>query len=81
MEIVGLFDVVADKEDETIAEATVTWSVAGATDSEGTSIDENGLLTVSASEEVDTELTVTATYMDGDEAVTGSVTVTVTEGA
>ena len=72
---------VADKEDETIAEATVTWSVAGATDSEGTSIDENGLLTVSASEEVDTELTVTATYMDGDEAVTGSVTVTVTEGA
>ena len=71
---------VADKEDETIAEATVTWSVAGAQQAD-TTISETGLLTVSASEAADTELTVTATYMDGDEAVTGSVTVTVTEGA
>ena len=71
---------VADKEDETIAEATVTWSLSGAQQAD-TTISETGLLTVSASEEVDTELTVTATYMDGDEAVTGSVTVTVTEGA
>ncbi len=68
---------VADKEDETIAEATVTWSLSGAQQAD-TTISETGLLTVSASEAADTELTVTATYMDGDEAVTDSVTVTVT---
>ena len=68
---------VADKEDETIAEATVTWSLSGAQQAD-TTISETGELTVSASEAADTELTVTATYMDGDEAVTGSVTVTVT---
>ncbi len=71
---------VADKEDETIAEATVTWSLSGAQQAD-TTISETGLLTVSASEAADTELTVTATYMDGDEAVTDSVTVTVTAGA
>ena len=68
---------VADKEDGTIAEATVTWSLSGAQQAD-TTISETGLLTVSASEAADTELTVTATYMDGDEAVTDSVTVTVT---
>ena len=70
---------VADKDNAPIADAEVTWSVSGA-QQEDTTISEGGLLTVSASESADTELTVTATYMDGDEAVTGSVTVTVTAG-
>ena len=71
---------VTDKEDETIAEATITWSLSGAQQAD-TTISETGELTVSASEAADTELTVTATYMDGDKAVTNSVTVTVTAGA
>lgn len=70
---------VADKDNAPIADAEVTWSVSGA-QQEDTTISEGGLLTVSASESADTELTVTATYMDGDEAVTGSATVTVTAG-
>ena len=68
---------VTDKEDVAIEGAKVTWSVSGGTD-EGTSIDEEGLLTVAAGEEADTSLTVTATYMDGPKAITDSVTVTVT---
>lgn len=71
--------VVADKEDAPIADAEVTWSLSGA-QQEDTTISEGGLLTVSASEAADTQLTVTATYMDGDVAVTGSATVTVTAG-
>ena len=69
---------VTDKDGEAIEGAAeeVTWSVSGAT-KEDTTI-EGGLLSVSASEEADTQLTVTATYMDGDEAVTDSATVTVT---
>ena len=70
---------VADKEDEAIADATVTWSLSGAQQAD-TTISESGLLTVSASETADTQLTVTATYMDGDVAVTGSATVTVAAG-
>lgn len=67
---------VTDKDNQPIADAEVTWSVSGATQDDTTI--EGGLLSVSASEAADTELTVTATYMDGDEAVTDSVTVTVT---
>ena len=70
---------VADKDNAPIADAEVTWSVSGATQAD-TTITE-GLLNVSTSEPADTPLTVTATYMDGDKAVTGSVTVTVTAGA
>lgn len=71
---------VADKDNAPIADAEVTWSVSGAQQAD-TTISESGLLTVSASETADTELTVTATYMDGDTAVTGLATVTVTAGA
>ena len=71
---------VADKDNAPIADAEVTWSVSGAQQAD-TTISEGGLLTVSASETADTELTVTATYMDGDTAVTGLATVTVTAGA
>ena len=75
------FRAVVNKLGAEVEEATVTWSVSGATDSEGTTINaETGELTVSASEAADTPLTVTATYMDGETECTGSTTVTVTAG-
>ena len=59
---------VADKEGSPVSEANVTWAVTGG--AEGTSIAENGLLTVSASESADTVLTVTATYKDTEAQAT-----------
>lgn len=59
---------VADKEGSPVSEANVTWAVTGG--AEGTSIDEDGLLTVSASESADTVLTVTATYKDEEAQAT-----------
>ena len=67
---------VANKEGSPVSEATVTWSVAGAQQG-GTSIAENGLLTVDGSETAETELTVTATYTKDGVPYTGSYTVTV----
>ena len=51
-----------------MSDANVTWAVTGG--AEGTSIAENGLLTVSASESADTVLTVTATYKDTEAQAT-----------
>lgn len=59
---------VADKEGSPVSEATVTWAVTGG--AEGTSIAENGLLSVPASESADTVLTVTATYKDAEAQAT-----------
>lgn len=59
---------VANKEGSPVSEANVTWAVTGGV--EGTSIAENGLLTVSASERADTVLTVTATYKDAEAQAT-----------
>lgn len=67
---------VADKAGSPVSEATVTWSVAGAQQG-GTSIAENGLLTVDGSETAETELTVTATYTNDGVPYTGSYKVTV----
>lgn len=67
---------VADKAGSPVSEATVTWSVAGAQQG-GTSIAENGLLTVDGSETAETELTVTATYTKDGVPYTGSYTVTI----
>ena len=67
---------VADKEGSPVSEATVTWSVSGALQS-GTSIAENGLLTVDSSESAETELTVTATYTKDGVPYTGAATVKV----
>ena len=67
---------VAYKEGSPVSEANVTWSVAGAQQG-GTSIAENGLLTVDGSETAETELTVTATYTKDGVPYTGSYTVTV----
>ena len=67
---------VANKEGSPVSEATVTWSVAGAQQG-GTSIAENGLLTVDGSETAETELTVTATYTNDGVPYTGSYKVTV----
>ena len=53
---------------------TVTWTVEGAV-SDGTTIDQNGLLTVAA-DETATTLTVTATS-NGDSTKIGTATVTV----
>lgn len=66
---------VADKEGTPVDPATVTWSVAGG--KEGTSIAENGLLTVGADETADTVLTVTATYTKDGVPFTGTTTVKV----
>lgn len=66
---------VADKEGTPVDQATVTWSVAGG--KEGTSIAENGLLTVSGDETADTVLTVTATYTKDGVPFTGTATVKV----
>ena len=67
---------VADKEGSPVSEANVTWAVTGG--AEGTSIAENGLLTVSASESADTVLTVTATYTEAQATYKTSYKVTVT---
>ena len=59
---------VANKEGSPVSEANVTWAVTGGV--EGTSIDEDGLLTVSASQSADTVLTVTAIYKDAEAQAT-----------
>lgn len=67
---------VANKEGSPVSEANVTWAVTGGV--KGTSIDEDGLLTVSASESADTVLTVTATYTEAQATYKTSYKVTVT---
>ena len=71
-----LFD--AQVNGENLTDKSVTWSVTGAA-AEGTTIDENGLLTIAA-DETATELTVVATA-NQDNTTTGTAKVTVTEPA
>lgn len=66
---------VTDKEGSAVGDATVTWSVSGG--GEGTSIAENGLLTVGAGELADTKLTITATYTKDGVPYAGTATVQV----
>ena len=72
------FRAVVNKLGSEVQNATVTWSLSGEEDAGNTTIDsESGLLNVSTGETAES-LTVTATYMDGETACTGSFTVTVT---
>ena len=75
---------VKDKDNEEVTGATVTWSVAaaseGGTMTANTSIGTDGKLTVD-SDETATKLTVTATYTKDSKTYTGTATVTVKEEA
>ncbi len=71
------FSAVVTKGANAVDTPAITWSVSGEEDMGNTTIDaSSGLLSVSADETAES-LTVTATYMDGETACTGSFTLTV----